>query len=455
MGKPVKKVADRELPDGLRVALLAFMSSLPLKQGLEVGLTCHAWLEVYGESVSNLVVGSNRKRVPSAPDLNKVLRRHSNLHTLTAYLSPGESHWQLPCAQLHHLTALSLTGGQFCLDVPLKAPGFRQLRSSDSMALKPLQQLHLSSCSIEPASLRHLQQLSIASLTKLQLDRVNMQQPQPLAQFTGLRRLELDRVNMQQRSSSEPAGSRLVGLLQPRTSLISLTLDHCSINPEGLLAALGSLQHLQALACSLPNSDTTVTVPGPQLLAVLPTSLTALWLSSEKVSEWCAYEDSRSRPVLSFGAAPQPLTRLTRLRHLELAVLTVSPSLLEGLTGLQHLSLEHVSVRDTAAADSDDFDDDDAAAAAAADAPHAFLANLGQLKQLQHLEVASCSPLAVLSGVSPYLLTCFAASTQLTALHIRASMVLPYKLLSASCQGSCSCSSCAACSWLHAPLLVR
>jgi hypothetical protein len=257
--------------------------------------------------------------------------------------------------------------------------------SSPAGALLPnLKQLRFTGCDIAAASLRHF--WGLPGLTSLSLQDVT------------------------QRDHFGRASQRMVSsLLQHSPGLLSLSLGYWE-SPALQVAALSRLQHLQSLSFSLPVSARAVTAAGHQLLLNLPTSLTALQLRSPGARAFES-DDYDWRPRLSTAA----LTRLSTLQQLELYDLAVPDRLLAGLPGLQHLVLEHVSVHGTIAA--------------ADDTAGAFLGALAQLTQLRHLEVAACNLYPAVRRAPGSHLTALSASSQLTALHLRAVDGFPHNLL--------------------------
>jgi hypothetical protein len=186
-------------------------------------------------------------------------------------------------------------------------------------------------------------------------------------------------------------------LIHQSQQLTRLVLGPEEIDGEQVAAAVSSLQGLQSFKANLavtsdrpandPAAKDILTAGSHEVLSMLPSSLTALQLSTK--TKWSTSVDKFQRLSIPWPALrTTALSQLTALRALHAEQLTLQASQLAGQPGLQHLVLEHVTVKApaAAAAAAAAAAGGAAAAGAAADAL-ACLDASEQLTQLQHLEV--------------------------------------------------------------------
>jgi hypothetical protein len=171
------------------------------------------------------------------------------------------------------------------------------------------------------------------------------------------------------KAALQPLHAVMSDLLQqlPQLSVLKLAGVHIGATAVQHLSAMTRLQELRISLCDGMEAS---------CMDSLPSSMTSLYIQDNRSED----PDRRRMKIL-----PPRLHRLTSLRHLHTNYGAVQPSLLTGLTQLQHLQLECCSLLPTGpfewqglAADADG--DHDAAMAE-------LLAALQYLTQLQHLEV--------------------------------------------------------------------
>jgi hypothetical protein len=261
----------------------------------------------------------------------------------------------------------------------------------------------MEDCRIHAGSLQHLPQLT--ALTSLKLHALGMLQQRSMPR----------EVNV---GAEQYLGGTLSSMIQTSKQLQELSLDLVDDVQACLTDAVSGLQHLQSFSCVLPHSAEQVSASSHELLLQLPASLTALQLSAVVERDDC---DSTKRPALR--SAGLSLSHLTGLKQLQLSHLQSPAALVSGLTHLQRLVLDHVTLHAWTAAE-------------AAEDPWrrpptapVFLEFLQQLTELEHLKVLGCNLFGIWEEVDPSRLTALTASSHLTALQVQAYNPLPDNFL--------------------------
>jgi hypothetical protein len=402
------------------------LQAMPLQARLQAALVCQAWADAAAAATHAEVAlspatwqhfqrwlgrcGGNLQHL--AADYTEQMPENTLFWTPSAKLV-------VPSEHLSELVSLRLEGLKFSftLHPPTHTPSgasadqssFRAVSSSSRsgtrarpaaaaaaggrwrVQLPQLQQLELSRCWM---SLNSINQLSdISSLTRLHIKSMQFY----LEEHCTRERLHLD-------DFSSAWARVLSGLRNLSVLEIERGVTRSGNNGVGCAWALkpvSSMQNLQRLSLVLSElRDSPFDV-----FALLPPSLTALQLHYAALH---VRDTGATSGLVISAAAPQ----LSNLQQLDLQRVTVKASLLHSFPKLQRLVLMSVQLL-------------------AADAPHLRLqqqsqlqeamqeglAAIGQMAALQHLELVDLA-LDVCQDVVG-LLSSLAASSQLTALHIR------------------------------------
>jgi hypothetical protein len=341
------------------------LQHVPLQGRLTAATVCQSWAEA-----AALATSSIKHRALPAPKLTGLqswLQQHGQqLTTLELCIkgAPDKAVLQLP--ELCQLCSLMLAGCK------LQLPSMMRTRSAAHA----------------PAAL-------LPHLTGLQLGGFVLSTPSTLWQLTritSLRSLQLGghsassgaiQITPKLQQRPKPISQALSAVLQHNTQLTQLHVWGLILE-DSALAAVSGLQRLQDCCVSFCDSCSSEGYPGfspagstsPNLLAALPSSLTSLHVREGR---------RRYGPDPPHISLPRQLPQLTALRRLHIDSAQFFPSALAGMTKLQHLHLNWCSLLGNAGVDGD--------VGAALEGFHcsegvaAFLAAVGQMQQLQVLEV--------------------------------------------------------------------
>lgn len=265
------------------------------------------------------------------PSLQSWLKQHAQqLVSLQVQQDPStdSAQLQLPCADLPSLQSLQLSGVVPCLQLP----GVQDVSGSPACVSTE------ASCNVSTALCRlsmPLPRLASVSLACCDCSNSTIQQLSSIASITSLELSSIDTPGAAQQLSSAVAQ-----VLQQLPRMGCLKLDILDLD-ESALEHLSTLQQLQELAVSTPDSDDyedndadarPFHLPASAvLLAGLPGSLTCLQL-----------RDSNST-VASFELPPE-LPQLSGLQVLAVRAGLVPASTLSSLKKLQDLDLDACSM---------------------------------------------------------------------------------------------------------------